>query len=175
MRMWGSLLLVVALTSVFVLFLQSQDATESLHAVNQAADALQEENVVARTVDRDTAKRVISSLETLVANPSAISANLEALRQIAGTAASWAKAAPSPSADLHMAVAIRAAAGELRAYAATPSESSLNRARAELVKAREGLLGQAGASGPEDAMADRLHNLETAQRERYQEVSELGN
>ncbi len=174
MRLWGSLLLVVALTSVFVLLLQSQDTSESLHAVNQAADELQEENVVARTVDHDTAKRVISSLEALVANPAAIPANLDALRQIVATAASWARAAPSPSADLHLAVAIRAAAGELRAYALSPSESSLNRARAELVRAREGLLGQAGASGPEDAMADRLRNLETAHREKYQEVSELG-
>lgn len=159
---------------VFVLFLQSKDATESMDAVIQVADGLQEYGVEGRTVDRDTAKRIISSLEALLDNPDAIAANMDGLRQIAATAASWAKAAPSPSADLHMAVSIRAAADELRAYGVTPSDSSLRRARAQLVKARDGLLGQAGTSGPADAMADRLHNLERAHKEKYQEVEELG-
>ena len=175
MRIFGGLFIIVLMTAVIMLFLQGEDAQKSIDAVNIVANNLQEEGVEGKNVDRDAAKRIISAMEALIEAPSSIEDNMEGLREIAALAASWAKAAPSPSGDLHMAVAIRSAASELRSYGMKPSESNLRRARNQLAKARDGLMGNAGNSGPADAIADRLKNLDQSHKEMYQEIEELGN
>ena len=175
MRIFGGLFIMVLMTAAIMLFLQAEDAEKSIDAVNAVANNLHESGIEGKSADRDAAKRMISAMEALVESPGSIEDNMEGLREIAAIAASWAKAAPSPSAELHMAVGIRGAANELRAYGSRPSDSSLQRARNELAKARDGLMGRAGASGPADGIADRLQNLDQSHKEMYQDIEELGN
>ena len=141
------------------------------------ASTLRESDVDASTLDRRTAAEIISAMGVLQAEPETISDHLPELKVFAATAASWAEAAATPSAELHVAVAIRRAAGELRAYAVTPSDVYLLRARRLLAAARSTLEG--GGGGPGDgpgltvgAVRDRIENLQQSERERLQEVDE---
>ncbi len=175
MRVFGGLFVMVLFTAAVLIYLQGEDATKSFEAVDLISNTLKESGVEGKEINRDTAKRMITALEDLIDSPSYIAASMEGLREISTVAAQWAHNAPSPSADLHMSVCIRAAADELREYGVSPAEGRLSRARIQLAKARDGLMGRAGNSGPTDGISDRLHNLERAQRERYQEINELGN
>ena len=87
-------------------------------------------------------------------------------------AAAWADAAPSPSAELRAAVAIRSAAGDLRSYATRGSQMSLASAKRNLDTARAALAGEPTGTAPTDAVRDRLENLQRGQQERYQDVEE---
>jgi len=75
-------------------------------------------------------------------------------------------------------VAIRKAAGELRAQATRPSTAHLMRARRYLDVASDAIqFGGAASGGPgpglaTDAVRDRLDNLQQSQQERYQELDE---
>jgi len=118
-------------------------------------------------------------MEILQADPETISDHLAELKTFAATAASWAEAAATPSAELHAAVAIRRAAGELRGYALTPSDVRLMRTRRLLTAARSTLDGVGGDSvsgeGPGlavDAVRNRIDNLQQSHQERIQEVDE---
>ncbi len=175
MRVFGGLFIIVLMSAVILLFLQGEDATKSIDAVNNVANQLYESGVEGKTVDRDAAKRMITAMEALVEAPDSIKANMEGLREISAIAASWAKESPAPSADLHMSVAIRGAANELRNYGMKPADSYLQLARKQLNKAHDGLMGNAGDSGPADGIADQLHNLDQSHKEMYQEINELGN
>jgi len=117
-------------------------------------------------------------MEVLQAEPETISDHIAELKVFAATAASWAEAAATPSAELHMAVAIRRAAGELRGYALTPSDLRLMRARRLLTAARS-TLEDVGGGGSGDgpglavgAVQDRIDNLQQSHQERIQEVNE---
>ena len=117
-------------------------------------------------------------MEVLQTEPETISDHLAELKIFAATAASWAEAAATPSAELHVAVAIRRAAGELRGYALTPSDVRLMRTRRLLAAARSTLEGVGdGTTGDGPGLAvgavrDRIENLQQSHQERLQEVDE---
>jgi len=122
---------------------------------------------------------MISAMEDLLAAPDTISDHVVDLKTFAATAASWADAAATPSAELHVAVALRRAAGELRGYALTPTEIHLSRTRQLLTAARSGLDGASdglgGGQGPGlavGAIKDRIDNLQQSHQEQVQEVDE---
>jgi hypothetical protein len=165
-----------------MLYLTGRDATSSLDAIATVATDLREQGVEGRTLDRDLAVQLIAAMDDLVTSPETIPEHIDDLKIIAATSAAWADAAPSPSAELRAAVALRRAAGELRTQALTPSTVHLMRARRYLGVATDALefcADGAGGSGhglATDAVRDRLENLQQSQRERYLEVDEeLGN
>ena len=168
------ILIVVA----FYLYLGARDATSSFDAVTTVASTLRESDVDASTLDRRTAAEIISAMEVLQTEPETIADHVAELKVFAATAASWAEAAATPSADLHVAVAIRRAAGELRGYALTPSDVRLMRTRRLLAAARstlEGVGGNGTGDGPGlavGAVRDRIDNLQQSHQERLQEVDE---
>ena len=153
MRISGALFLVVLISVGFMLYLTARDATSSLDAVAAVATDLREEGVTG--ID-----------------------HVDDLKTFAATAAAWADAAPSPSTELRIAVALRKAAGELRSQALSPSTVHLMRARRYLGVAEDALeFAAMGGGGPgpglaTDAVRDRLENLEQAHQEHYQELDE---
>ena len=177
-RISGALFLVVLMAVGFVLYLTARDATSSLDAVAAVATDLREEGVVGRTLDRDLAIQMIDAMDRLVVAPDTIPDHVDDLKTFAATAAAWAAAAPSPSTELRIAVALRKAAGELRSLALSPSTVHLMRARRYLGVAEDALeFAATGGGGPgpglaTDAIRDRLENLGQAQQERYQELDE---
>ncbi|HSN56691.1 MAG TPA: hypothetical protein VLT32_18620 [Candidatus Sulfomarinibacteraceae bacterium] len=179
MRLSGALILVVVLAMGVVVLLQGRDVERARDSVTVMATQLREEGVAAAAFDRDRALAVIAVLNGLVDDPEAIGDHLEDLKTIAATAAGWAAGAPSPSPELHAAVAIRTAAGELREHALRPSPSRLSAVRRELERARHALTVAADGSGTTapsglvtEGVRDRLNNLEAAQKERALEVDE---
>lgn len=161
-----------------MLYLTGRDATSSLDAVAAVAADLREEGVTGRVLDRDLALQMIAAMEGLLDSPDTVPDHLDELKTFAATAAAWADAAPSPSAELRAAVAVRKAAGELRAQATRPSTTHLMRARRYLDVASDAIRfggSLSGGPGPglaTDAVRDRLENLQQSQRERYQELDE---
>ena len=122
---------------------------------------------------------MISAMEDLLAAPDTIPDHLEDLKTFSATAASWADAAATPSAELHAAVALRRAAGELRGYALELKEIRLSRSRQLLTAARFSLEresdGTGGGQGPGlavGAVKDRIDNLQQSRQEQIQEVDE---
>ena len=143
------------------------------------AAGLREENVTGRDLDREAARQMISAMEDLLAAPDTISDHVEDLKTFAATAASWADAAATPSAELHAAVALRRAAGELRGYALAAKEIQLSRTRQLLDAARSSLDGESvGTGGGQGqglavgAVKDRIDNLQQSRQEQIQEVDE---
>lgn len=183
MRISGVLILVVLLSMAVVVILQSRDISSKQEALAIMATELHEEGVEGVPFDRAKATEIIVFLEGLIVDPESISRRTEELKTIAATAAGWAAGAASPSTELHVSVAIRTAAGELRSYAVRPAATALSRARHQLDLARQALVSTGGGAGTEipsgmitDGMKDRLHNIEASQRERMLEVEEeLGN
>lgn len=181
MRISGVLILVVLLSMAVVVYLQSRDVTAKQEAVTAIAVQLQEEGVTATAFNRVRALEVIGVLEGLAADPDAIPHHVEDLKTVASTAAGWAAGAASPSPELHTAVAIRKAAGELRSHAVNPSTRKLETASYELRRARHALSVDISAAGGgttatsgliTEGVQDRLHNLEAAQKERALELEE---
>lgn len=161
-----------------MLYLAGRDATSSLDAIATVATDLREEGVTGRALDHDLARQIISAMEDLLVSPETVPDHVDDLKTFAATAAAWADAAPSPSSELRVAVALRRAAGELRTQALSPSTVHLMRARRYLDVATDALdFAGTGAGGPgpglaTDAIRDRLENLQQSQQERYQEVDE---
>jgi hypothetical protein len=163
----------------YMLYLTGRDATSSLDAVATVATDLREQGVTGRALDRDLALQMIEAMDNLLATPDTIPDHIDDLKTFAATAAAWADAAPSPSSELRAAVALRKAAGELRAQATSPSTVHLMRARRNLDVASDAIrfdvVGPGGGPGPglaTDAVRDRLDNLQQSQQERYQELDE---
>jgi len=177
-RLFGIFFIGMLIAVGFFLYLGARDATSSLDAVTAVASTLRESDVDASALDRRMAGEIISAMEVLQAEPETISDHLAELKVFAATAASWAEAAATPSTELHLAVAIRGAAGELRGYALTPSDVRLMRAHRLLEAARSTLegVGDGGAGdGPGLAVGgvrDRIDNLQQSHQERIQEVDE---
>lgn len=179
MRISGILILVVVISMAVVVILQSRDVTAKRDALAAMATELREEGVEGANFDRKRAFELIDVLDGLVADPDSISAHLEDLKTISSTAASWSAGAVSPSPELHASVAIRRAAGELRAHAVKPAPSTLRKARHELEKARHALTttsSGAGTTAPSglvtEGVQDQINNLEAAQKERMLEIEE---
>lgn len=181
MRLSGALILVVLISMAAVVYLQSRDVESTVDAVTTISAQLQEEGAEATSFDRQRALDTIAALDALVAAPDTIRGHREDLKTIASTAAGWAAGAPSPSPELHAAVAIRKAAGELRSHAVNPSQHKLDTAAYELRRARHALSTAATGGGDStsapsglvtEGVQDRLHNLEAAQKERELELDE---
>jgi len=179
MRISGALILMVVLVMAVVVVLQSRDVERTQDAVAVISTELREEGVAGASLDRDRALAVIAVLEGLVHDPDAIASHVDDLKTIAGTAATWAAGAASPSPELHAAVAIRTAAGELREHAVRPNPRRLAAAQRELDRARQALTVAASGSGTTapsglvtEGVRDSLHNLEASQKERELEVEE---
>jgi hypothetical protein len=177
-RISGALFLVLLIAVGYMLYLSARDATSSLDAVATVATDLREEGVTGRTLDRDLARQMINAMDSLLVAPDTVRDHVDDLKTFAATAASWADAAPSPSTELRVAVALRKTAGELRSHALTPSTVHLMRARRYLQAAEDALESTAmgaGGAGPglaTDAVRDRLENLEQSHQEQYQELDE---
>ncbi len=178
LKISGVFFIGILIAVAFYLYLGASDATSSFDAVTTVASTLRESDVDGSTFDRRTASEIISAMEVLEAEPETISDHLAELKTFAATAASWAEAAATPSAELHVAVAIRRAVGELRGYALTPSDIRLIRARRLLAAARstlEGVGGGGSGDGPGlavGAVQDRIDNLQQSHQERILEVNE---
>lgn len=177
MRISGALMIVVLLAAAFVFYLASRDATSSFDAVTAIAADLREEGVEGRPLDREAAQRMIDAMATLIEAPETVGDHITELKSFSSIAAAWADSAVSPSPELHAAVSLRSAAGELREYAIRKREPNITRARRYLAEARGGLSAEPSAGGPgpglaTDAVRDRLENLQRSQQERNQEVDE---
>jgi len=179
LRIFGIFFLGTLIAAGFYLYLGARDATSSLDAVAIVASGLREENVTGSALDRETARQMISAMEELLAAPDTISDHVEDFKTFAATAASWADAAATPSVELHVAVALRRAAGELRGYALEPQDIRLSRARQLLTAARssldsasDGMGGGQGSGLAVGAVKDRIDNLQQSHQERIQEVDE---
>ena len=172
MRVIGVLAIIILIALAAVLFLQRESATASFQAVRAIATDLREEGVTGRSFDGELAARMASSMQLLVDHPEAIADHTDELATIAATAASWADAAPSPSVALTVAVALRGAAADLRAYRPGVTTASLGAAERNLDRARAALAGEPVGTTPVDAVRDRLENLQTGQQERAQELED---
>lgn len=178
MRISGGFMVTALLAAGFTLYLTGRDTSSTSDAVATVADELREQGVTGQSLDRETANRMATVMDGFLDFPDTIGDHVDDLRIMAETAASWAAAADSASRDLHIAVSLRSAAGDLRAYALGPSQVKLARARRHLDQALSSLEGGAtedGAHPPSmatDALRDQLHNLEQAQREQRQQVDE---
>jgi hypothetical protein len=172
MRIGGALFLVVLLALAVSLYLRSESTKASFEAVRSVAADLREKGVEGRSFDRRAATQMVSALASLIEYPDQIPSRVEDLRTFAATAASWAESAPSPSVELRASVALRGAAGELRAHALRPSSSHLNKAQRQVDEARAALAGEDLRNDPTSAVRDRLENLQRSQQERQLEVDE---
>jgi hypothetical protein len=172
MRLVGTLVIVILIALAAVLYLQRESATSSFRAVRTIATDLREEGVAGRRFEPELATRMASSMQELIDHPEGIADHRDELATIAATAASWAEAAPSPSVALSVAVALRAAAADLRGYQASSTVASLGSAQRNLDRARAALAGEPIGASPVDAVRDRLDNLQSGQQERAQEVDE---
>ncbi|MDX2437464.1 MAG: hypothetical protein QNL88_10480 [Acidobacteriota bacterium] len=176
MRISGGFVVTALLAAGFALYLTGRDAGSSLDAVAKVSEELREPDVPGQALDPETALRMVTVMEGLVDAPEAIGDYGEDLRLMADTAASWAAAAPTASRELHIAVSLRSAAGDLRAYALRPSQSYLMRARRRLDQAQsslDGMLNSTATQQPHlatDGLRDQLQNLEQAHREQQLEV-----
>lgn len=181
MRLSGGFLLLSLIAVGVTLYLVKIDFTSSQDAVTAIATDLREEGVSGAVFDDGTAREMILAMESLVADPNGIPDHVEDLKTISQTTASWAKLAAVASPELHAAVMLRRAAGELRSFAITPSDRRLASARRSLDAASATLDGKrggpAGASGAGpglavDAVRDQIENLEQAHQDQLREVDE---
>ncbi len=178
MRISGGFMVTALVAAGFTLYLTGRDAGSSFDAVTEVADELREEGVTGVALDGETARSMVTVMGGLVEFPDSISDHVADLRIMSETAASWAAAAPPASRELHIAVRLRSAAGDLRDYALRPSQSLLMRAGRRLEQAQNSLDGSLQGDGtPEpqlvtDGLRDQLQNLEQAQREQQQQVDE---
>jgi hypothetical protein len=174
MRTLSSVLLLgVLIAAGVVLYLQTRRATTGLEAVEQVAVQLRETGVTGRSLERDSAERMLRALTALVDAPDRVPAHLEDLRTFGETAASWARDAPAPSPELRTAVALRGATVELRGYATDEDPGRLARASRELDRARAALAGEPGSgTAATEGVRDQLDNLQRSQQERLQRLDE---
>lgn len=178
MRVSGGFMVTALLAAGFALYLGGRDTTSSFDAVAVAADGLRERDVQGRALDLETADRMVTFMEGLLDFPDTVGDHIDEVRMVADTAAAWAAEAEPASRELHLAVNLRSAAGELRAHALNPSPSRLVRARRYLDQARNSLAGIATGEEPlqaplaTDGLRDQMQNLEQAQREQLQQVDE---
>ncbi len=167
MRAVGVFLLVILLAAAVVLLLRSGEVRRSDEALLGAGEALVA-GATPRPFDAAAARRALERLEAVA---SGAAASPEELAAIAARAASWAAGAPTGSAALTAAVALREAAGALGDWLATGSPGDRRRARLALSRARAALAGETARGGVQ-GIQDRLRDLEENERERLREAEE---
>ncbi len=176
MRLSAAILVVALLAAGVILFLQGRSAREDLDAVRRVATDLRERGVEGRALSPEDAERAIAALEPLLSDREAAAVHLDELAGIAASAAAWAQAAPAPSWELRVAVALRGAADDLRSWAVRGDERRRARARSRLSEARRALearrTGEPPAGGATRGIQDRLDNLQHAADEQMQELDE---
>ncbi len=170
MRATGVLLIVILMALAIVLLLRSHEVTRNEEAVVRVSGRIHEAGVEGETFDRTEASRAIETLVAVARGER--DATPDELAAIADQAARWAEGAPTPSAELTAAVAIRAAADELRQYRLTGGESHRTTARRKLLEAREALEGERTGGGSVQGVRDRLENLQQSEREHLQDLDE---
>lgn len=176
MRLHGAFALALLFTAAIILLLRSQETESGLQGVANAAANLREANVAGRVLDPILAEQIIDAMVQLIDEPNEIKHHVADLRQFAATAAEWANGAPSPSPELNLAVLIRGAAGDLRAYAIQESKGRLDNARRQLTAARAALEGNATSVGSTaSGIRDRLENIQQGHREKLLELDETLN
>jgi len=168
----GALMLVILLAAAIVIYLNGRSAKSNLEAVDHAATKLRTGAVEAKPFDRNGAGRTIRTLEMYLEDPSSIAGGGRDLEVISQRAAAWAEGAATGSAELHVAVSIRAAADELRAYGSDGRESHLQRARFRLDAAKRSLAGAPAVRGTMGGLRDRLDNVQQSQQEQLQELND---
>ncbi|MCP4895877.1 MAG: hypothetical protein GY906_02795 [bacterium] len=175
MRLQGAFLLSLLFVAAIILILRGQETESGLQGVANAAANLREANVEGRMLDPIAAEEIVEAMTSLVVKPELIKHHVEDLRSFAATAASWADASPSPSLELNLAVAIRSAANELRAYATHGSGRNLELAQRQLTAARAALEGDAPIGNTASGVRDRLENIQQSHREKLQQLDETLN
>ncbi len=172
MRATGVLLIVILLALAVVLLLRSHEVVRSEEAVVRVSDQLREEGIDAEAFDREAASHAVTTLAAVARGEREAAA--DELAAIAARAARWAEGAPTPSAELTAAVAIRTAADELRQFALSGGEAHRAAARRQLMRARDALAGgeSARGGGSVQGVRDRLQNLQQSEREHLQELNE---
>jgi hypothetical protein len=168
----GALLLSMVLAAGVVLYLQTRDARSSLDAVDEVATSLRESGVSGKDLDRKAATRMLETLERLTSDPAGAADHVDELRVFGETAAAWARNAPSPSTDLHLAVALRSAASDLRSWALNHRQYDLESATSALARARAVIEGRAPEGDSMQGMRDQLENLQRSEQEQRQQVDE---
>ncbi len=167
MRAAGILFLVVLIAAALVLMLRGREAVEAQRSVNRITGDIHEAGVQAAPFDEEEARRVMERLQDMARGRGELSQ--EELDGIVRRTASWAEGAPTPSAELTVAVALRKAAGELRQFLLDSNDWHLRTARREIARARRALAGETAQGGVE-GLRDRLQNLQESERERLQEL-----
>jgi hypothetical protein len=172
MRFATPLLVLVLIAAAVVMYLNAHSAKSALESVTNVAVDLREADATAAGFDSTQARRVLSALESLAAQPEQAASHVDDLQAIAARAADWARGAPVPSTELHAAVCLRSAADALRAYALRPSAAPLATARDKLAEARGALAGQVGRPGAIGGLEDQIENLDRAHQEQLQGLDE---
>ncbi len=167
MRASGILLVVVLIAAAVVFMLRSREAVEAERSVNRITAQVHEEGVEGAAFDRRAAEDTVARLETMARDRGDLT-NAE-LEDVTRRAAQWAEGAPTPSAELTAAVAIRRAAGELRQLLLDHNDMHRRTARRELARARQALGGDT-ARGSVQGVQDRLQNLQESEREHLQDL-----
>ncbi len=172
MRFATPLLVVVLIAAAIVMYLNAHSAKSALDSVTHVAVDLREANANAAGFDPAQARRVLSALESLAAQPEQAAVHVDDLRAIAARAADWARGAPVPSTELHAAVCLRSAADALRAYGLRPSPAPLAIALSKLAEARAALAGRVDRPGAIGGLEDQIENLDRAHQEQLQQLDE---
>lgn len=169
LRPAGVLLIVVLIAMAVVMLLREREVKEAEKSVSHIADGLRETGVTPRKLDQREARHLLRRLQRMVDGHTTVSA--VELESAAARAASWAEAALTPSPELTAAVALRAAANDLRSFVLLDESQYRRSAAHHLARARSALEGETPTSSMQ-GMRDRMENVEESQREKLQQLNE---
>lgn len=173
MKVSGAFLLVLLFALAIVLMLRVKEIEHIEDDIQTMVPHLMEAGVEAKVMSHREALARIDELSDYCLDPDEIRGHVTRLREIAAEAASWAAGAPSPSAELTTAVAIRGAAQSLREYASQGSNRALEQAKSQLGEARSALEGDTPASSSAThALRDRVRNIRQSHQEKLQDLEE---
>ena len=159
----GLIALLLAMVTVLVLSSRQTERTfNTVHAIPRLA-----EDVAGRSFDESAARALVERLAALLP---AASLPGEQLQSAAATAAAWAAGSTPGSREYRVAVKLRGAADALFASRNEPNHPQRAAAGRLISEARQALAGTGAATGPVDGLRDQLENLQSSQRERYQEI-----
>ncbi|MCP4592273.1 MAG: hypothetical protein GY842_16185 [bacterium] len=174
MRASGAILLVLLFVAAAIMFMEGRQAEDAIEAVTEVAVGLEESGVVALSFDQNQARRYLAEMQALISSPKTIAGQVDQLRKIGETAASWVKGAGAAGRDVRIAVALRGAAGALRQYVVSPSKLHLSKASKRLEDARLALSSAQNIhiNSPTGLVHDKLDNLQQGHQEKLQQMDE---
>ena len=160
-------LVVLLVVMVVVLVVSSRQAHQSTDAVRTVSIGLGEQ-IATVPFDQAQARRLVTRLSDLCTTEELPG---EELRQAAATAAGWAAGLTPGSAEHHLAVKARGAAGELLSASTSLTDPHRNNARRLLAEA-VAPAGRPGGNipGAVGGLRDQIENLQNSEREKLQEV-----